>query len=104
MKGSSLSSLEQKLKDVYNTVKWNPFPIDFWFSHEVQLVDRKFATVLMNGSKVCDYLESIVEQANLMYAERAYVHWYEKFGCEEDMFREAFDAAQTVIDNYNSLK
>ena len=52
IKGSSLTTLEEKIKDVYNTVKWNPFPVDFWFSHEVQFVDRKFATALMNGSVV----------------------------------------------------
>lgn len=104
MKGSNLKSLEWKLKDVYNTVSWNPFPVDFWFSHEVQLVDRKFATLLVNGSIVCDYLESVVQQASTMYEERAYLHWYEKFGCEEDTFKEAFDVTQAVIDNYDALK
>lgn len=104
VKGSNLTTLEQKLKDVYNTVRWNPFPVDFWFSHEVQLVDRKFATLLMNGSIVCDYLESVMQQASVMYEERAYLHWYEKFGCEEDTFKEAFYVTQTIIDNYNLLK
>ena len=104
MKGNNLTTLESKLKDVYKTVGWNPFPVDFWFSHEVQLVDRKFATVLANGSIVCDYFESVVEQASAMYKERAYLHWYSKYGCEEDTFKEAFDVTQTIIDDYTSLK
>ena len=104
MKGTNLTSLEGKLKDVYGTVKWNPFPVDFWLSHEVQLVDRKFATVLVNGSIVCDYLEAVVRQANVMYKERAYLHWYERYGCEDDAFKEVFDATQTIVDNYTSLK
>lgn len=105
VKGSNLSTLEEKLKDIYNTVEWNPFPVDFWLSHEAQLLDRKFATVLMNGSFVCDYLESVLQQASKMYEERAYLHWYEKYGCEEDTFKEAFDTTRTIIDNYHtSLK
>ena len=104
MKGTNLTTLEEKMKSVYNTVRWNPFPVDFWLSHEVQLVDRKFATALMNGSLVCDHLESVVEQAGAMYKERAYLHWYEKFGCGQDTFEEAFDVTQTIIENYTSLK
>ena len=104
IKGSNLTTLEEKLKEVYNTVKWNPFPVDFWFSHEVKLVDRKFATALVNSTIVCDYLETVVHQAGLMYKERAYLHWYERYGCEEDTFKEAFDVTQTIIDSYVSLK
>ena len=104
IKGSNLTTLEEKLKEVYNTVKWNPFPVDFWFSHEAQLIDRKFATALVNGSIACDYLESVVHEAGLMYKERAYLHWYKRYGCEEDTFREAFDVTRTIIDNYVSLQ
>ena len=44
-----------------------------------------------------------MHQARLMYEERAYLHWYEKYGCEEDTFKEAFDVMQTIIDDYASL-
>ena len=100
----SVSALERKLKQVYNTVSWNPFPVDFWFSYEPHLRDRKTATVLVNSSAIAEYMESVLQRAKLMYFEKAYLHWYERYGCGGNVFQEAFETVQNTIDSYNQLK
>lgn len=88
----------------YNTVAWNPFPVDFWFSHEPQLKERKLASVLANSSVIADYIESVYRRAMVMYQEGAYLHWYEKYGCEKELFEESFTTVENIIDNYVKLK
>ena len=98
---ANVNTLERKLRHSYGTVEWNPFPVDFWFSYEPHLTE-KYATVLCNSSIVCNYIETVIQKAHAMYREKAYVHWYEKYGCEQDTFREAFEGLQTVLENYSS--
>lgn len=96
-------SIEEKLKRLYNTVTWNPFPIDLWLSKEPSLQEKKYVSVLANCSVMAEYLESVHEKAKVMFDEKAYVHWYQKYNCDEYIFHEAFDTIQTVIGNYKSL-
>ena len=99
----NMSAIERKLKQVYNTVEWNPFPVDFWFSREPRLMDRKVATVLANSSTVNNYFDLVIQRAAPMYQERAYLHWYEKYGCGKSFFDEGFAAVQNMIDSYSQL-
>ena len=96
-------SIEDKLKRMYNTVNWNPFPIDFWLSKEPYHQERKYMSVLANSSSVCDYIKDVHRKARVMFEEKAYLHWYQKYGCEESMFSEAFEEVQTIVDNYINL-
>ncbi len=96
----NVNAVEKKLKLAYNTVSWNPFPVDFWFSHEHQLKGNKSATVLANTSVVADYMETALQRAMLMYKEKAYLHWYAKYGCEEGVFEEAFEVVNKTVDRY----
>lgn len=100
---SGASTIEKRLKQTYNTVSWNPFPVDMWCSYEPQLRERKVVSVLANSAAVGSYLESVVERARRMYKERAYLHWFEKYGCERDTFDEAFQIVQGIVDSYRSL-
>ena len=92
---ASVGNLEKKLKQAYNPVPWNPFPVDFWFSPEPQLADRKLMTVLANSSAIPDYVSFVLERATMMYKERAYLHWYEKYGCTREVFDEGFETVHS---------
>lgn len=74
-----------------------------WSSYEPQLRERKVVSVLANSAVVGSYVESVVEKAQQMYQERAYLHWFEKYGCERDTFKEAFQVVQGIVDSYRSL-
>ena len=100
---SGVSTVERKLKQVYNTVQWNPFPVDIWTSSEPQLRDSKMVSVLANSALAGSYLDSVVDKAQLMYRERAYLHWYRKYGCEREMFEEAFEVVREVVNSYRHL-
>ena len=100
---SNTSNIEKRLKQTYNTVSWNPFPIDFWQSHEPHIGDKKLVGVLANSAAVTDYLKSTVARARLMYHARAYLHWFERYRCEQGMFEEAFETVETVTENYSAL-
>ena len=98
-----VSLYERKLKHILNTVEWNPFPVDYWFSYEPHLGERKASTILVNSTAVLDYFDSVYKRAGVMYREKAYVHWYEKYGCEKDTFKEAFETVRSMIQSYESL-
>ena len=100
---SELGPLEAKLKKAYNTVSWNPFPVDYWLSYEPSMGHTKLATVLANSSVVLDYLETVYGRARAMFDEGAYLHWYERFGCERDTFEQAFENVHGILDNYRSI-
>ena len=57
---ANVGNLEKKLKQAYTPVPWNPFPVDFWFSHEPQLAGKKLMTVLANSSAISDYREKVI--------------------------------------------
>lgn len=57
----SISSYERKLKHTLNTVEWNPFPVDYWFSYEPHLAERKISTILVNSTAVTSYLDCLQE-------------------------------------------
>ena len=38
-----------------------------------------------------------------MYRERAYLHWFERYGCEQGTFEEAFETVEGVVENYRTM-
>lgn len=98
-----LSPLEAKLKRAYKTVEWNPFPVDYWLSHEPSMGQTKVATVLANSSVVLGYVGAVWEQAGAMFKAGAYLHWYERYGCERQTFEQAFESVQRIIDTYREF-
>lgn len=98
-----LGTLEAKLKKAYKTVDWNPFPVDYWLSHEPWRGQGKVAGVLVNSSAVLDYVEAVQEGAGAMYRAGAYLHWYERYGCERRSFEQAFEAVRGIEDAYSGF-
>lgn len=98
-----LGLLEAKLKKAYNTVSWNPFPVDYWASYQPAMGHSKVATVVANSSVVLDYVETVYNRASAMFHEGAYLHWYERYGCERETFKQAFESVHGVIDTYRGI-
>ncbi len=103
---------ESDLKKVFNCVDWNPFTIDYWCSRRAlvtpessrlsapHMSDLSSLTVALNRSYCIKYLNGIKEKSTNKYKNRAYLHWYSKYGIDEEYFEKAFDNINTVIDAY----
>lgn len=87
-------------KRAYKTVDWNPFPVDYLMSYEPSMGQTKVVTVLANSSVVLEYVETVHGRAKVMFQEGAYLHWYERYGCERGTFEQAFESVHEIIDNY----
>nr|XP_005990788.1 PREDICTED: tubulin delta chain-like [Latimeria chalumnae] len=102
---SSVNSVLMKLKQGYRCVPWNPTPIDYW-TDPYNIVDpgshSQSLTLCANHSSVMDYLNRVLERARAMYEAHAYLHWYWKYHCEEEDFRQAFETLGTVLEDYSS--
>lgn len=99
---SFMPRIETQIKSAYCTIKWNPFPVDFWISAKNSIVSTaaKSLTVGSNYSNIIPQLEGILQSSQTKLSARAYLHWYEKYGCTNEDFVVAFDKLQTVIDAY----
>ena len=60
-------------------------------------------SVLANSAVVSGYLQCVLDKARLMYQEKAYLHWFEKYGCGKETFEEAFQTLDKMLDNYKDL-
>ena len=61
------------------------------------------STVCVNRGYSAARFESTVTKARGMVDAGAYLHWYQRYGCEKDQLLEAFEATETVCDNYRYL-
>ena len=59
--------------------------------------------VLTNRTGISKCVENIAAIAKEKYLIKAYVHWYKKFGVNEDMFEEAFESCWNIVDNYSYI-
>ncbi|XP_053569698.1 tubulin delta chain-like [Bombina bombina] len=98
--------LLMKLKQSYHCVPWNPFPIDYWTASE-NILDPSChshsLTVCANHSNAADLMKSVIQRAQAMYEARAYLHWFNKYGCEDEDFQMAFDTLKCVVEEYSQL-
>ena len=98
----NLKTVEKRIKNAYNTVDWNPFPVDSWLSSESHS-STKYLSILANSSRVNSFLDMVCNKSQLMYSHMAYWHWYEQYGLERETFEQAYHGVRTVIDNYKQL-
>ena len=61
---------------------------------------RATATVVANRSNVSTLLNSILERGEEKLKNRAFLHHYKQYGCEEDDFEESFNSVFSVINAY----
>ncbi|KAE8595545.1 hypothetical protein XENTR_v10015795 [Xenopus tropicalis] len=102
----SQDSVLMKLKQSYRCVPWNPFPIDYWTGSQNILDPSQQShslTVCANHSSAADLMSRVIQRAQSMYEARAYLHWYQRYGCEEEDFQGAFHTLHSVVEEYNKL-
>ncbi|XP_075760814.1 tubulin delta chain isoform X2 [Pelodiscus sinensis] len=64
---------------------------------------EKSATLVSNSQFLLKLMDNIVGKAWNMFASKAYVHQYTKFGIEEEDFLDCFTTLEQVISSYASL-
>jgi uncharacterized protein YodC (DUF2158 family) len=60
-------------------------------------------SIVSNVKSTGEKLEAIKDRARDMYEARAYVHWYEKYGVEEDDFEAAFESVECTVEAYRRM-
>uniref|UniRef100_A0A8C5M436 Tubulin delta chain n=1 Tax=Leptobrachium leishanense TaxID=445787 RepID=A0A8C5M436_9ANUR len=63
----------------------------------------KSAALVSNSQGLLKPLDAIIGKAWNMFASKAYVHQYTKYGTEEETFLESFTTLEQVIASYSSL-
>ncbi|XP_041104101.1 tubulin beta chain-like isoform X3 [Polyodon spathula] len=102
---SSLDPVLRRLRHGHHCAAWNPFPIDYWTDPQDVVSPSPSScslTVCSNHSSVTDLLQRVGERAHDMFQARAYLHWYHRYGCEDQDFLQAFDALRTVTEEYRA--
>ncbi|XP_033628516.1 tubulin delta chain-like [Asterias rubens] len=101
----TLQAVENQLKVAYNCVKWNPFPVDFWTGTENPngpAADENSLTVCTNSSSFSQFAQNVLSKAKVMFGAKAYLHWYQRWGCDESLFLESFENMSNVIEDYSA--
>lgn len=57
-------------------------------------------TILANRASIVNPVRDLLDIAKAKYKAKAYLHWYYKYGMEEEDFILAFENIDTVIENY----
>ena len=97
--------LEKKINTHLAPLKWNPDAV----THEIlkekvkSVGDSKNLLVLANRVHIAGILKEMLETARSKYKAKAYLHWYYKYGMEEDDFLRAFENIEMIVDNYRYL-
>uniref|UniRef100_A0A8C5PDE0 Tubulin delta chain n=1 Tax=Leptobrachium leishanense TaxID=445787 RepID=A0A8C5PDE0_9ANUR len=102
----SRDSVLNKLKQAYRCVAWNPRPVHCWIDSQ-NIVDPTChslsLTVCANHSSAADLISRVSQRAQAMYTARAYLHWYQRYGCEDEDFELAFQTLDEVVEEYSRL-
>ncbi|KAM4047788.1 tubulin delta chain isoform 1-T2 [Anomaloglossus baeobatrachus] len=64
---------------------------------------EKSATLMSNSQGLLKPLDNIVGKAWNMFASKAYVHQYTKYGIEEEDFLQSFTTLEQIISGYSTL-
>ncbi|ESO88026.1 hypothetical protein LOTGIDRAFT_126843 [Lottia gigantea] len=98
-------TLNSKIKSAYNCVTWNPFPLDIWSGRScivICLSNSSSITIAANYSNINQYLTQLINKAKLMFDNKAYLHWYWRYGATQEMFTESFETVEQIIEDYKS--
>lgn len=97
-------TLDKKLHRAFNPLKWNPDAIHYeYIKDKIKTQEPKSMMVIANRVDIVNTLEHISEIAKSKFKAKAYLHWYVKYGLEEEDFRLAFENVNTIIDNYSYM-
>jgi Tubulin len=98
-------NLERKIVQSFHPVKWNPDAVSYETIKEKlsNSNDVKTCLIMANRISIASILRELSEVAKAKFKAKAYLHWYYKYGMEEEDFISAFENVDTIIDNYTYL-
>ncbi|XP_064598266.1 tubulin delta chain-like [Liolophura sinensis] len=98
----NLKTTEEKIKSAYNVVNWNPFPVDVWTAKDFPPGPRgsSSVTIAANSGCIMEFLDTVSHKAQRMFREKAYLHWYHRYGSSEADFTEAFETLARIYGDY----
>jgi hypothetical protein len=114
---SQFDTVTARMAKLFPPVSWNPHPLDLVTTPLPRLAWRAPTTaaassmaaeshrslsVCVNRARTALSLAPSIRRARLLLHQRAYVHWYTRYGVELDEMHEAVDAIETVIKDYAS--
>ena len=97
------ATFQSRAAKAFNFVEWNPFPMDLWLSTEKELNDRKSLSAFCNSSIVTHFISSVRAKAAQKLKHKAYLHWYERYGCGKEEFEGAFDTCDSILCDYEQF-
>ncbi|XP_065187572.1 uncharacterized protein LOC135818158 [Sycon ciliatum] len=98
---SELGALEKNLSKGFRCADWNPSPVDIWTARAAGGSRASTTlTVACNSASVVHTVSTILNKSERMFASGAFLHWYERYGCERERLSEAFALLHDVLDEY----
>ena len=99
-------NLRNKLCKALPAVRWNPMPYTVQISSAPALKSLGLpasSTVCLNRAYSARRFKGTLDKAQGMFDAGAYLHWYQRHGCEEDAFLGAFEALEATWGCYEDL-
>lgn len=60
-------------------------------------------TVCTNDDSHINCFQTILDGARIKFESKAYLHWYQRYGCEEEDFQQCFATLQQIAENYKFI-
>lgn len=100
------SMVKSGLKKSLKGCEWNPDWMQIEHVHQKKL-DRNFPeknlSMIYNSSETGNLLSYLLKKAEYKYKSRAYLHWFWKFGLDNEYFEEAFQNIAGVVSEYKEI-
>ncbi|KDO25198.1 hypothetical protein SPRG_22241 [Saprolegnia parasitica CBS 223.65] len=101
---ASLTSVVKAIERAFPAPNWTEQRIATTVSMAPPVATSGAVTVSANGqTNAIPMLSTFVSRAAQQLHAKAYLHWYKKYGVEEDYFHETLDACLDVVDAYASF-
>lgn len=111
-------ALTSRLSKLFPPVSWNPHPLDLVTTPLPRMAWRapgqqsgvsaaggeasRSLSVCVNRARTALSLAPAVRRARLLLHQRAYVHWYTRYGIEIDEMHDAVDSIESIMQDYAS--
>ena len=102
---TTMKLLEKRVNTAFNPLKWNPDCVNYEFIKEKvkNYQDTKSMLIMANRVHIYQILKDLIDVSESKFKAKAYLHWYYKYGLEEEDFKESFEIIRVIMDNYEFM-
>jgi len=99
----------QRLQSALPYVPWNPFPIDVWKGDNsfcipyLKKSKQASLTACSNSNRFVPHFRRLCDRSRGLVNVGAFLHWYQKYGCDREDVISAIDSVQQFLANYDDL-